>query len=93
MMKTFILSALALGVMTSAAIAEPKEEPRKMSEDQMADVTAGLLNLPAVIRTNGVLANAATAAAIGLLASGTTSVADANTSILQDLDVVQVESE
>jgi hypothetical protein len=40
-----------------------------------------------------VLANAATAAAIGLLASGTTGVADANASILQDLDVVRVESE
>jgi hypothetical protein len=91
MMKTFILSALALGVMTTAAVAEPQKEPRKMSEDQMADVTAGLLNLAAVIPTNAVLANAATAAAIGLLASDTTGVADADTNILQKLDVFQVD--
>jgi hypothetical protein len=91
MMKIFILSALALGVMTTAAMAEPQKEPRKMSEEQMEDVTAGLLNLAAVIPTNAVLANAATAAAIGLLAEGTTGAAEANTNILQDLNVMQVE--
>ena len=51
----------------------------------MADVTAGLLlNLAVVIPTNAVLVNAATAARIGLLASGTTGVADVNTSTLPD---------
>jgi hypothetical protein len=55
----------------------------------MADVTAGLLlNLAVVIPTNAVLVHAATAAAIGLLPSGTTGVADLNTSTLPDLDVV-----
>jgi hypothetical protein len=92
MMKTLLLSALALGVMTTAAMAEPQKEPRKMSEDQMADVTAGLLNLAAVIPTNAVLANAATAAAIGLLSSGTTGAADADSNIMSDANVMQVES-
>jgi hypothetical protein len=92
-MKTLLLSALALGVMTTAAMAEPEKEPRKMSEDQMADVTAGLLNLAAVIPTNAVLANAATATAIGLLASGTTGAAAATTDIMQDLNVVQVKGQ
>ena len=89
-MKTLVLSALVLGVMTTAAVAEPSKEPHKMSEDQMADVTAGLLNIAAVIPTNTVL-NTATAAAIGLLASGTTGAAAATTDIMQGLDVVQVE--
>jgi hypothetical protein len=61
-------------------MAEPQNEPRRIREDQMADVTAGLLlNLAVVIPTNAVFVNAATAAAIGLLASGTTGVADVNT--------------
>jgi hypothetical protein len=93
MMKTLVLSALALGVLTTAAIAEPQKEPRKMSEDQMAEVTAGLLNVAAVIPTNAVLANAATAAAIGLLATDTAGAAAANTNILQDLNVMQLESQ
>jgi hypothetical protein len=57
-----------------------------MSEDQIADVKAGLLNIAAVIPTN-----TATAAAISLLASGTTGAAAATTDIMQGLDVVQVE--
>jgi hypothetical protein len=40
--------------MTTAVMAEPQNDRRKMSEDQMA---IGLLNLAAVIPTNGVLAN------------------------------------
>jgi hypothetical protein len=90
MMKTFILSALALGVMTTAAMAEPQKEPRKMSEDQMADVTAGLLNVAAVFSTSTAL-NTATAAAIGLLATDTTSAAASDTNIMSDVNVIQVE--
>jgi hypothetical protein len=63
-----------------------------MSEEQMEDVTAGLLNVAAVLPINAVLANAATAAAIGLLASGTAGAADADTNIMSDVNVVQVES-
>lgn len=84
-MKKFLFAGLAICAMSTAAFAEPQ----KMSETEMQEVTAGLLNLAAVIPTNAVLANAATAASIGLLSKDVDADAAAATSIHEVIAVDQ----
>ena len=44
-MKGFLLAAAVLSAMTSTAVAEPK----KLTDAEMSDVAAGVLDLPPVI--------------------------------------------
>ncbi len=48
-----LLSALALGLVTTAVMAEPQNERRKMSEDQMAYARPGCSTLPPSFRLTG----------------------------------------
>lgn len=88
-MRTILASALALGIMTTAAMAEPMN----LSDDQMDGVTAGLLdNLRANLQLASVIQASApitanTVAAVGILAEdveaeGDTNVTSTNSSFI-----------
>jgi hypothetical protein len=92
--RKILLSALATGLMTSTAVAEPLTrsamEPRPMTEVELEKETAGadLVDIGVVVPVN-VVANAAVAAALGVLAENTTAAAGAETGITDAVSLNQ----
>ena len=94
-MKKILLTALATGLVTSAAMAEPLTsaavtEPRPMTEVELARASAGadLVDIGVVVPVN-VAANTAIAAALGVLAENTTAGAGAETGITDAVSLNQ----
>jgi hypothetical protein len=95
MVRKILLTALATGLMTSTAMAEPLTsgalvEPRPMTEVELERATAGadLVDIGVIVPVN-VVANAAVAAALGILAENTMAGAGAETGITDVISLNQ----
>jgi hypothetical protein len=93
--RKILLAALATGLVTSTAMAEPLTsaavaEPRPMTEVELERASAGadLVDIGIAIPVN-VVANTAVAAALGVLAENTVAGAGADTGIMDAVNLNQ----
>jgi hypothetical protein len=93
--RKILLAALAAGLMTSTATAEPLTwaavaEPRPMTEVELKRATAGadLVDIGVIVPVN-VAANVAIAAALAVLAENTMAGAGADTGIIDAVSLNQ----
>jgi hypothetical protein len=90
-MKTFLTTTAAgLCLAGTAFAAEPAQEPIELTATDMDQVSAGVLDdlrLGAVIPVSAILANAGTAASIGLLSENVVAGAEANATSFNATDL------